>query len=428
MATPTPTPLALASTWERPIVNADGDETALVVTISAPQRPIEAAATRTPIDVAFVLDRSGSMAGEKLHLVKDAVDVALDHLSAHDRVALVIFDDSVDTLHTLAPATAEVKATIRRRLARVEAGGSTYLSGGWLAGCRELANAEVAGTDQVRPRRAILLTDGRANIGITDNGELAKHATELRLRGITTTTIGVGLGFDEMLLSAMAEAGGGAFQFIAHPRELSPFFAGEIADLQAVAATRPVLRLTLPHGVRAALINAFPAHREGKTITVELRDLSAGETLRLVFAVEVAAGELGSTVAPSLMLSWTDDVGRHRFVQPVPTLTLATPEVVASTPNDDEARATVVLERAAKAQREAINLDRQGRYEESRRLFAANRDMLMHAPQTADIMQEALRHGELAAAPMAPLSEEARKERVFSAARRSRGHREHPTE
>jgi len=428
MRPPTTPPLSLAAAWERPVIDAAGDETALVVTVSAPDRGTGTVPTRTPIDVAFVLDRSGSMAGEKLALVKEAVDVALDHLSAHDRVALVIFDDSVDTLHDLAPATPEVKATIRRRLGRVDAGGSTYLSGGWLAGCRQLADAEAIGSGLVRPRRTILLTDGQANVGITDNAELEKHATELRVRGITATTIGVGLGFDELLLSAMAEAGGGAFQFIAHPRELSPFFAGEIADLLAIAAMNPRLRLTLPHGVRADLVNAFPAQREGKTITVDLRDLAAGDTLRLVFDMRVAAGTVGSTVAPSMKLSWTDDAGRHRVVEPVDALTRARRETVAATPVDDALRTTVVLERAAKTQREAIALDREGRFEESRRLFAANRDMLMHAPQTDDIRREASLHEALAAAPMAPLPEATRKERVFSAARRSRGHREHPSD
>lgn len=428
MTTTTGHTLVATTAWERPVIDATGDDIALLVTVTAPDRSGETARMRTAIDVAFVLDHSGSMAGEKLDLVKEAVDVALDHLSANDRVSLVVFDNEVKTLHALAAATPDVKATIRRRLARVEAGGSTNLSGGWLAGCRELAGVDVLDLEVVRPRRAILLTDGQANMGITDNGELAKHAAELRVRGITTTTVGVGLGFDELLLSAMAEAGGGAFQFIDNPRALSPFFAGEIADLLAIAATRPRLRLTLPHGVRAELLNAFPSHREDKTITVDLRDLAAGDVLRLVFAVHIAPGALGSSVAPTLKLSWTDDAGRTRFGQPVDAVTRVTPEVVSATPGNDGVRATVAMERAAMAQRAAIDLDRQGRFEESRQRFAASRAMLMAAPQTDDILHEREIHEALAAAPMAPLSEQTRKERVFSAARRSRGHREIPTQ
>jgi Ca-activated chloride channel family protein len=424
MPTPITPALTISTTWEHPVVDAAGGEAALVVTIAAPEQPA-IDRPRTPIDVAFVLDRSGSMTGEKLTLVKRATDVALDHLSPQDRVALVIYDDQVDTLHPLAPATADVKATIRHRLAHVEAGGTTYLSGGWLAGCRELAEAGPYGETITRPRRAILLTDGLANVGITDDAELAKHATELRLRGITTTTVGVGLGFDEMLLSAMAEAGGGAFQFIAHPRELGPFFSGEIADLLSTAATRVRLRLTMPHGMHATLVNAFPAEREGKTISVDLRDFSAGETIKLVFDVQVAPGPLASTLELSARLSWTAEETRHRITTPAARLTRAPQEVVNATPRNDDAAAIVALEQAAKSQREAIELDRQGRYAESRNHYAASQARLMSAPQTADVMAEQTSHAWFASAPLEALPEADRKQQVSRAARRSRGHRDH---
>lgn len=385
MPTPISPALTVSTAWERPVITASSGETALVITITAREEPATAERPRTPIDVAFVLDRSGSMDGEKLALVKQAANVALDHLSAQDRVALVIYDDEVDVLHTLVPATAALKATIRHRLARVESGGSTYLSGGWLAGCRELADGSPVGRTAVRPRRAILLTDGLANVGITDDDELAKHATQLRLRGITTTTVGVGLGFDELLLSAMAESGGGAFQFIAHPRELEPFFSGELADLLSTVATQVQFNLEMPHGMHATLVNAFPVARMGKTMRVDLRDLSAGETIRLVFDVQAAVGALGSTLQPAAHLSWTAGDARQQASISAEPLIRAPQDVVNATPRNDDAAATVALEHAAKSQREAIELDRQGRYAESRSHYAASHARLMSAPQTAEI-------------------------------------------
>lgn len=423
-----PTSLSVSSAWERPLVDAKGDDTALVVTIRAEAgRDQGSQRLRTPIDVAFALDHSGSMTGEKLMLVKEAVHVALDHLSDKDRVALVVFDSSVDTLHSLAAVTADTRATIRRRLERVEANSTTNLSGGWLTGCQELATESESRTGKAgrRPKRALLLTDGLANEGITEPYNLTKHATELRLRGITTTTIGVGRDFDEILLSGMTEAGGGTFQYIAHPRELSAFFAKEISDLLAITATSPKLRLTLPDGIHAHLVNAFPAHRAGKTITVDLRDLAAGDEINLVFEIHTAPGEMRTSLRPSIKLSWTDAETneRTRFSREVDGLVRASSHDVEDAPTNDDARAIVAIERAGRSQRDAIDLDRQGRYRESREAFNAGYVNLMAAPETDAILAERQITYNLAAAPMAPLNEETRKERVHARMQRSRGSR-----
>lgn len=421
-----PTSLSVSSAWERPLVDAKGDDTALVVTIRA-EAGRDQRRLRTPIDVAFVLDHSGSMTGEKLMLVKEAVHVALDHLSDKDRVALVVFNSSVDTLHPLAAVTAETKATIRRRLERIEANSTTNLSGGWLTGCQELATESESRTEEARhrPKRALLLTDGLANEGITEPYNLTKHATELRLRGITTTAIGVGQDFDEILLSGMTEAGGGTFQYIAHPRELSAFFAKEISDLLAITATSPRLRLTLPDGVHAHLVNAFPAHRAGKTITVDLRDLAAGDEINLVFDIHTAPGEFSTSLRPSIKLSWTDAEtnARTRFSREIDGLLRASSHDVEDARANDDARAIVAIERAGRSQRDAIDLDRQGRYRESREAFNAGYANLLAAPDTEAILAERQITYNLAAAPMAPLSEETRKERVHARMQRSRGTR-----
>src|SRR5262249_55955170 len=152
---------------------------------------------RAPVDVAFVLDRSGSMAGDKLALVKEAVDVAVGQLRDEDKTALVIYDHEVETLQHLEPATPRVKTALRLALQGVDAGGSTTLCGGWLTGCVDLSKGVPSAdtTGPVRIRRSLLLTDGLANVGISSAPELTKHAHELRRRGIATTTLGVGLDF-----------------------------------------------------------------------------------------------------------------------------------------------------------------------------------------------------------------------------------------
>ena len=191
-----PSPLHFTARWDRNLVSADGGTAYLLVTISAAPVP-DSTEHRAPVDVAFVLDRSGSMSGEKLELVKEATLTGLALLRSDDRAALVIYDHEVETIHYLSHCDTRAKARLSRVLKRVDSRGSTNLSHGWLTGCDQLSNG-MANSGRARVRRAILLTDGLANMGIVDPGELMTHAGELRRRGISTTTVGVGERFDEV--------------------------------------------------------------------------------------------------------------------------------------------------------------------------------------------------------------------------------------
>lgn len=419
---PVPSSLTVETRVERTLVLDRGEKLALLVRITA---HAAATARRAPLDVAFVLDRSGSMAGEKLALVKEAVDVAAGLLRDEDRAALVAFDTDVDLPQPLAPATGRGKAALRLALHGIDAGSATNLSGGWLAGCQELAGAPATEGGH-RLRRALLLTDGLANEGITAPHELMRHATQLRLRGVTTTTLGVGLGFDEVLLGGMAEAGGGNFQFIAHASELRQFFAREIGELLSVSAIAPRLELTLPHGMRARLVNAFPVSRSGKTITVDLRDLAAGDEVSLIFDLTIAAGALGTTLAPSLRLTWVDPATdrRETWEGTGPAITRASEDDLRDAPVDDEVAELAALERASRDRREAVRLDRAGQYVASRAMFSQAASVLSAAPQSLAVQAELRDSLSLAEADATSgLAEDVRKQRLSDDQRRSRGRR-----
>jgi Ca-activated chloride channel homolog len=391
--------------WEKPLIATSGGEATLLVRVIAAIEDEAETNRAAPLDVAFVLDRSGSMQGGKLDLAKEGVDLAVAKLRDADRAALVVYDDEVDVEQPLAAATPRLKAGLRLALHGVDPGGSTYLSGGWVAGCQQLAEATpVAYTDATatRIRRVILLTDGLANVGILDPGVLARHAGELRRRGIATTTVGVGQDFDEGLLSAMAEAGGGNFQYVADPEGLRAFFAHELQELFSVAATGLVVTLVLPPGVAAELVSAFPLETRGNALDVAIGDLAAGDEIDLIFTVRAGVGNAGDLLPVGVTTCWTDpraDARREINATLDPLRRVEEGEVTAGTA-DDLVVERAARQRAAAERRAGLELDRAGRFAESRARMRRSQDLLAAAPMTAEVQDDFAASMALASAPL----------------------------
>jgi Ca-activated chloride channel family protein len=424
--------LAIEARWEKALVPPEGGAATLLIRIVPPVQP-PVGGRRAPLDVAFALDRSGSMSGEKLTLVKEAVDVAVRLLREEDRVALVTYDNRVGVVQPLAAATTRTKTALRLALHGLDAGGSTALADGWLTACRELAEApslaDGGNGAGVRIRRALLLTDGLANVGETDPAVLAEHAHELRRRGVGTTTLGVGVDFDEALLAGLAEAGGGNFQWIGKAAELRAFFEREIGELLSVAASDLAVTLTLPPGVRGTVVSAYPNQRTDQRIAVALGDLPAGEEIPLLLSIQVPPGVLGAAQRIELEATWADPAAdsRRRAAVEVAPLRYADAATVGATAPDPLVQEQAALQNAAAAQREAVRLDRAGRYAESRRVLRESTALLSAAPATARVTAYARLHAQFADADeAAPLSEEARKQATWTAHRTARGRRQEP--
>lgn len=168
-------------------------------------------------EVALVLDRSGSMAGRKLAEAKATARFLLSALPETGRLALVAYDHEV-----------EVGGFSREEalgfLEGLEARGNTALHAGWKMGAELLRNPS-------RPRFLLLLTDGLANVGLTDPEALVQEAAKAAEAGVYTFTLGFGEGYDRELLAGMALAGGGTHLYAAQG-ELQEALEGELAFLR----------------------------------------------------------------------------------------------------------------------------------------------------------------------------------------------------
>jgi hypothetical protein len=362
MTSTDPTPLTVAT--DRRLVRSRWHSRRFIVArVEAPVAHTDG--VRAPVNLAFVLDRSGSMGGQKLAVAARAVEAGIDRLQPTDRFSVVWFDDTVDVLVPGTLATRDARREAIERLRHVQAGGSTNLSGGWLAGCEQVATALVASG----VNRVLLLTDGQANQGMTDPAELAHHAAELRLRGVSTTTFGVGDDFEETLLQGMAQAGGGHFRDIADAAAIADHLSSEIGESLEVVARDVELRLTLPDGVRVEGLGAFPAiAADGGTI-IALGDLVSGQSVEVPLRLSFPVGKPGETHAAVLALSDRDGAlggafGRLAWEH-------ADDAANDSQPRDRTVDRVIAAVFAARARQEAVRRNREGDYRGARAILEA---------------------------------------------------------
>jgi Ca-activated chloride channel family protein len=378
----------------------------------------QAARRRPPVNLAFVLDRSGSMAGEKLQLAKLAVEQSIGRLGSDDCFSVVVYDDTIDLVAGSARATLDSRESALRRLAEVSARNMTNLGEGWLRGCEQVALHIAEGG----VNRCLLLTDGLANVGITDRDELAGHAAALQARGVSTTTFGVGTDFDEVLLQAMATAGGGNFYYIAEAAQIADLITSEVGEALDVVARDVTLDITTPEVVTVESLTPLPfVQRDGRA-TVSLGSLVAEQTTQVVLRLNFPYGEIGRETGAVLSVADRDGAATAGSESVALSWEYADGKTNDMQPRDVDVDRAVAAVFAARARQEATALNRRGDYEAARITLAAvakrirsyaGRDTAMRAT-----IAELERQAATVSAPMAPA---ALKEMHFAAYAAARG-------
>lgn len=349
----------------------------LIVMISL-KAAADADMQRAPLNLAVVLDRSGSMQGAKLAQCKFAARFLLKHLAAQDLMGVVAFGSSVSVVAPHGPLTSA--QNVSAMIDGLTAATGTNLSGGWLEGARMIESTRQDG----RVNRVLLLTDGEANEGIVQAERLHGIAQDLRARNVQTTCIGFGRDFNEDLLKGIADAGGGNFHFIDQEEEARSIFARELQELLKVAAQNLRLRIVPAAEVRTVrLLQDLPCQPVDGGLEISVGDLMAGEEKKLLIELHVPRDMMGRRGITELRLTHQQVLGDVAFRELYALV--ETPERgAAETTLNPVVWREVVLSDAAHALRQAREEADKGSLHAAKDILRKAQDDLASSPHAAE--------------------------------------------
>ena len=244
---------------------------------------------RAPVNVAIVVDKSGSMGGEKIQKAKEAAIMVVDRLDSKDIVSVVAYDTNISVL-VPAIRVAE-KAAIRAAINRLAAGGNTALFAGVSKGAAEVRKF----LDKHRVNRVILLSDGLANVGPSGPAQLGELGASLIKEGISVSTIGLGANYNEDLMAQLARRSDGNHYFAENAADLARIFKGELGDVLSVCAQNVTVEIKCANGIRPVRVLGRDADITGRNVTVILNQLYTSQAKYVLLEVEVPVTATGKT-------------------------------------------------------------------------------------------------------------------------------------
>ncbi|MEO0446021.1 MAG: VWA domain-containing protein [Verrucomicrobiota bacterium] len=243
---------------------------------------------RPPVNVALVIDRSSSMGGEKIVQARKAATMAIERLQPSDIVSVIAYDNSVEVL---APATKLTdKAQVLRCIEELTPRGSTALFAGVSKGAAELRKFLA----EERVNRVILLSDGQANVGPQSPGELGELGASLVKEGISVSTIGLGLGYNEDLMAKLAFKSDGNHIFVEDESQLVAIFNEEFGDILSVAAQEVLVRIECAPGIRPVRTLGRESDISGQSVITTINQIYSRQEKFVILEIEVPEGKTNS--------------------------------------------------------------------------------------------------------------------------------------
>lgn len=257
--------------------------------------------SRKPLNIAIAIDRSGSMSGPPLTEAKKCAIAMVERMSHTDRVAIIAYDSEAQVVVPSTDVTDRI--AIQNRIRGITEGGMTALHNGWLLAAEQVAeNQTTAGINRV-----LLLSDGNANVGLTDVATIVDQSAKMAEAGIMTSTYGLGHHFNEELMVAISQAGLGQSYYGESAEDLADSFGEEFELMLNTLATQLVLLVEPKQGIEVELLNNLNRRAGGWALS----DLAAGGDVWAVLRVTAPKGTIGpSTNLFSCRLNFVGKDGR----------------------------------------------------------------------------------------------------------------------
>lgn len=340
-----------------------GEASEVISRIRIDTRALENA-RRPPINLALVVDTSGSMDGAPIGDAREASLQLLDTLRGEDRLSVVVFHSETEVLLPSTQLSGADLGELRRRIGRMEARGTTDLAGGLQAGLEELVrNYEPEGIN-----RLVLLSDGVPN-DATSILPLAQAAGERQIR---ITALGLGLDYDESLLGRIAQQSGGRFHYVEESSAVASVFRDEVLRYERLLARNLTLELRPGPGVRIDGVVGQPTTTASGAVRVPLGDISEGDHRDVIVRMHADPRRAGAMVElVDAVLTFDDAVqnaGRLERRVFLGARATADDEELEAGRNEDVERAAARM-LAAVTTVEAIEHARQGRVEQARAIL-----------------------------------------------------------
>ncbi|MBI1212351.1 MAG: VWA domain-containing protein [Alphaproteobacteria bacterium] len=327
---------------------------------------------RPPLNLALVLDRSGSMSDAgKIDYLRRAAKLAVDQLGENDTLSIVEYDDQI----TLMRAAARVGDTseIKRKIDELTPRGSTNLTGGMMRGVEEVRRAMdgPANRDDTITR-VILMSDGLANTGITNPTEIARLVREAKHDGVRISAIGLGRDYDEDLMQAIAENGGGRYYYVESPTQIARMFQEELSTLFETCASDIQLQFHGSAAVKKVEIVGYDDAAGTRNATRVLEDVYGGEKRSVLLRLEIAAPRSGQADLGQLILNYKSAKTREAktFSQAL-SVNVSSDRAAVEHARNTDATVEATLAEAERKQKAQVKLFEQGRRAEAQQNLTA---------------------------------------------------------
>lgn len=374
--------LDVRATLDQPVRLSDDDsDRFLVIELSADEL---ADTVRTAVHTAVVVDTSGSMGSDgKIDYARRALHTLVEALGPDDSFSLVEFNSTATVRLPSTPA--DGRLAITREIDALQPTGGTHIEPGLRLGFSQLSDAGVEG-----PRRLILLSDGLSGEAAEQLGAIASDWSR---DGVTASTIGLGLDFDDRLLTAVADAGGGTYRYVNDPTRLAGLFADELDRMARIAAQNVQVEVSLDGASPVAVYGyeEFDGHRSHDGYSAFIGDMSSGQTRKVVARLDMDAH--ASAELAEVTVRFTDpETGRSHRIPLTVSATVTDDPATALASLDDRAGRHAARALAGETLNAGIEHWRSGETDKARAVLTDGEDVLAEMIQRFDIadLDEAL--------------------------------------